>query len=238
MEFIPQVPRFSEIRLNVVGEHAGGLPPRRSQDRTRGQTLSRAQRAARRHSLTVRVLRWLFPGIGILILAGMIALVVLFHILSGFGATNLMLTSEGLVMDHPELSGHDGERSYKVTATRAIQRLSDPRIIDLETIRADIVLGKDESAEIVALKGTYNNAAETLRLYDGIQLEWSQGYKVDLREVEIDLSNGAMSTSEPVAIRSEQGHVVAGKLSYDKTKGLVRFSDGIKMTLNPASQGK
>jgi len=209
----------------------------RSQSRAKGHALSRVQRAARRHSLLVRILRWLLPGLGLLILAVMIGLVVLFHVLSGFGATNLMLTSDGLVMDHPELSGHDGERSYKVTATRAIQRLTDPRIIDLETIRADIVLSKDESAEIIALKGTYNNAAETLRLYDGIQLEWSEGYKVDLREVEIDLTSGAMSTSEPVAIRSEQGHVVAGKLDYDKTKGLVRFHDGIKMTLNPASQG-
>ncbi|WFE89399.1 LPS export ABC transporter periplasmic protein LptC [Roseibium porphyridii] len=184
----------------------------------------------------VRILRWLLPGIGLLILGGMVALVVLFNFLNSFGAANMMLTSEGLVMDHPELSGHDGERSYKVTASRAIQRLSDPRIIDLETIRADIVLSADESAEIIALKGTYNNAAETLRLYEGIQLEWSEGYTVDLSEVQVDLNNGALSTSEPISIRSDQGHVVAGKLSYDQNKGLVRFSDGIKMTLNPAAE--
>lgn len=188
--------------------------------------------------MLVRVLRWLFPGIGLLILAAMVGMVVLFNILSNFGASNVMLTSEGLVMDQPELSGNDGDRSYKVTARRAVQRLSDPRIIDLETIRADIVLSKDQSAEIIALKGTYNNAAETLRLYEGIQLEWSEGYKVDLSEVAIDLNNGAMRTSEPVSIRSDQGHVVAGKLDYDKAKGIVRFSDGIKMTLNPAAQGQ
>lgn len=197
--------------------------------------LSRAQRAARRHSILVRVLRWVFPGIGFLILAGMIGLVVLFNVLSSFGAANMMLTSKGLVMDHPELSGHDGDRSYKVHARRAIQRLSDPRIIDLETIRADIVLGKDEEANIVALKGTYNNAAETLRLFDGIQIEWSQGYTVDLSEVEIDMKDGGMKTSEPVTIRSDQGRVHSGKLSYDKEKGIVRFSDGVKMTINPAA---
>lgn len=202
------------------------------------QSMSKAQRAARRHSLLVRVLRWLFPGIGLLILTGMIGTVVLFNVLGGFGAANLMLTSEGLVMDHPELSGHDGERSYKVTARRAIQRLTDPRIIDLETIKADIVLSKDQSAEIVALKGTYNNAEETLRLFDGIQLEWSEGYKVDLTEVSIDLSSGALTTSTPISIRSDQGRVLAGKLSYDQNKGLVRFTDGIKMTLNPVSEGR
>ncbi|GAB4519104.1 MAG: hypothetical protein Tsb0019_19500 [Roseibium sp.] len=216
--------------MSAVTDDPGSLSPKRP--------FSRAQRAARRHSLVVRTLRWLFPAIGLLILAGMVGLIVLFNLLSGLGVSNLMLTSEGLVMDQPELSGHDGDRSYKVTARRAIQRLADPRIIDLETIRADIVLGKDQSAEIIALKGTYNNAAETLRLYEGIQLEWSEGYTVDLADVEVDLKNGALSTSEPVSIRSDRGHVVAGKLDYDQDKGLVRFHDGIKMTLNPAEQGQ
>lgn len=216
--------------MTVISEDTGQSVPKHQ--------FSRAQQAARRHSIMVRVLRWLFPGIGLLILAVMVGLVVLFNVLSGFGAANMMLTSDGLVMDHPELSGHDGERSYKVTARRAIQRLSDPRIIDLETIRADIVLDEDESAEIIALKGTYNNAAETLRLFEGIQIEWSEGYTVDLSEVDIDLKDGAMRTSEPVSIRSEQGRVQSGKLSYDKAKGLVRFSDGIKMTILPASEGQ
>jgi len=221
---------LSETWLRAAADYSGATSPKRA--------WSLAQRSARRHSLLVRILRWLFPLTGLLILAGMIGLVVLFNVLSGFGASNMMLTSEGLVMDQPELSGHDGERSYKVTASRAIQRLSDPRIIDLETIRADIVLSEDQSADIIALKGTYNNAAERLRLFEGVQLEWSEGYKVDLVEVEIDLNNGALSTSEPVSIRSEQGHVIAGKLDYDQAKGLVRFSDGIKMTLNPAVQGQ
>ncbi len=214
--------------MSAISEYPGGPAP--------GRAWSRAQRAARRHSLLVRTLRWLFPGIGLLILGGMIGAVVLFNVLSGFGAANMMLTSEGLVMDHPELSGHDGERSYKVTARRAIQRLSDPRIIDLEAIHADIVLSADQSAQIVALKGIYNNAAETLRLYEGIQLEWSEGYTVELSEVQVDLSNGALSTNKPISIRSDQGRVAAGKLTYDKKKGIVRFMDGIKMTINPAAK--
>ncbi|MEL7529501.1 MAG: LPS export ABC transporter periplasmic protein LptC, partial [Pseudomonadota bacterium] len=107
-----------------------------------------------------------------------------------------------------------------------------------ETIRADIVLSKDESAEIIALKGTYDNAAETLRLYEGIQIEWSEGYTVDLSVVDVNLKTGAMKTSEPVLIRSDQGHVQSGNLSYDKENGLVRFSDGIKMTIKPASEGQ
>ncbi|WP_208999991.1 LPS export ABC transporter periplasmic protein LptC [Roseibium hamelinense] len=177
---------------------------------------SRAQKSARRHSFFVRFLRIALPGLGLLVLAGMIGLVILFNILSGIGGAGVTLTSDGLVMHKPELSGNDGDRSYKVSAVRAIQRLSDPRVIDLETIRAEIDLGADQSAKITALNGTYDNAAETLRLYDGIQLEWSEGYAVDLREVAIDLKTGALTTDDPLIIRSDRGSIEAGQLRYVK----------------------
>ena len=180
----------------------------------------------------------MFPLIGGLILAAMAGLIVLFNILSGFGAVNMTLTSEGLVMDHPELSGHDGDRSYKVSAMRAVQRLTDPRVIDLETIRANIVLSVDQSADIIALKGTYNNTDETLRLYEGVQVQSNEGYQVDLSEVLIDLNSGALHTDDPLTIRSDRGRIQAGQLSYDQDLGVVRFSDGIKMTLNPAIAGE
>lgn len=186
--------------------------------------------------MLVKVLRWLFPAVGVLILAGMTGLVVVFNVLGSFGAANVILTSDGIVMDHPKLSGHDGDRSYQVTARRAIQRLTDPRIIDLETIRADIVLSVDENAQVIALKGIYNNADETLRLYDGVQLDWSEGYTVDVTDLDVDLKTGAISTSDPISIRSDQGRLNSGKVTYDKEKGIAVFSDGVKVILNPAAK--
>ena len=198
---------------------------------------SRDQRAARRHSRLVKVLRILLPLAGVVIVAGMTGLVVVFNILSGLGIGNVSLSRDGLVMNRPELSGHDGERSYKVSAVRAVQRLTDPRIIDLENIRADIVLNPQQNAKVTALRGTYDNGLETLSLYDGLQLEWSEGYIVDLASVEINLKSGALTTPDPITIRSEQGVVRAGKLAYDQEEGIVLFSDGIQMTLKPAAQG-
>ena len=163
----------------------------------------------------------------------MIGLIVLFNLLSSVGATNLILTADGLVMDFPVLSGHDGEKSYKVTARRAIQRLSDPKILDLEFIDADIVLSASEKARVTSVKGIYNNTLESLKLYDGVQVNWSQGYKVDVSEVDIDMKSGALNTSEPVAIRSDKGQLRGGKMDYDQDKGVVRFTDGVKMTIAP-----
>ncbi|MFD1695623.1 LPS export ABC transporter periplasmic protein LptC [Roseibium aestuarii] len=204
--------------------------------RTGGETS--AQKRARRHSRWVRVLRVLLPLTGLAILAGMVGLIAVFNYLSSLGLGNISLSTDGLVMDRPELSGHDGERSYKVSAVRAIQRLSDPRVIDLETIHADIVLNPSQSAQLTALKGTYDNGEETLTLYDGLQVSWSEGYTIDLTDVAIDLKTGAMRTSDPISIRSDKGHIRAGQLDYDQDKGIVRFTDGIRMVLNSALQEK
>ena len=204
----------------------------------RAHRYTRPQRKARRHSRLVKVLRILLPLTGFLILAGMVGLIAVFNYLSSLGLGNISLSSDGLVMHNPELSGHDGKRSYKVSAVRAVQRLSDPRIIDLETIHADIVLSEDQNAKITALRGTYDNGADTLSLYDGLQLTWSEGYNIDLSDVSIDLKTGTMKTSDPISIRSDKGHVRAGKLDYDQDKGIVRFTDGISMVLNPGAQEK
>lgn len=198
-----------------------------------GHPPTKAQRKARRHSRMVKFLRVLLPLIGVGILVGMIAIITVFNYLSNLGIGNISLSSDGLVMHNPELSGHDGDRSYKVTAVQAVQRLSDPRIIDLETIHANIVLSKDQSAQITALRGTYNNGKDTLSLYDGLQLEWSEGYTVDLSDVQIDLKTGAMKTSDPITIRSDKGNIRAGRLDYNQDEGIVRFTDGIHMVLKP-----
>lgn len=197
---------------------------------------SKAQRSARRHSTLVKGLRWLFPTVGILILAAMAGMVVLFNVLGSLGGANVILTSDGIVMDHPKLSGHDGDRSYQVTARRAIQRLTDPRIIDLEVIRADIVLSADETAKVMALKGIYDNQRETLRLYEGVQLEWSHGYTINVTDVDIDLVTGAISTSDTISIESDDGRLVSGRVHYDKDTEIARFTDGVKVILYPSAR--
>ncbi|WP_148259493.1 LPS export ABC transporter periplasmic protein LptC [Polymorphum gilvum] len=197
-----------------------------------------ARKAARRNSGLVRLLRILFPLLGVAILVAIAGLIFLYNVLNSLGIGNVILTSEGLVMDRPELSGHDGERSYKVSAVRAIQRITDPRIIDLETITAEIVLGPDQRAAITATKGTYNNGAETLSLSEGIELDWSGTYQVHFESVDVDLRTGTVRTSDPLQINSQQGDIQAGRFAYDQDKGLVRFTDGIKMVLRPGAQEK
>lgn len=198
------------------------------------ERIARAQKRARRHSIWVKILRVLLPLSGVLILGGMVGAIVLFNMFQNLGVGNVSLSMDGLVMDHPELSGHDGDRSYKVKAVRAIQRLSDPRIIDLETIQADIALSRDEGAAIVATRGIYNSADETLKLYDGLQVDWSEGYTVDMSEVFVDMKTGALDTESPITIRSENGSIRSRTFDYDQDAGIAIFKGDVKMVITPA----
>ncbi|MDD7909812.1 MULTISPECIES: LPS export ABC transporter periplasmic protein LptC [Pseudovibrio] len=194
-----------------------------------------ARRAAKRHTRLVKFLRFTLPALGTLIAAGIIGAVILRNILAGMGLGDISLTVDGLVMSNPHLTGSDGERSYSVSADKAIQRISNPKIIDLETLRAKIVLGKDENAEVVATKGTYNADVETLKLREGITVTYSGGYTGEFDYLDIDMTTGMIVTNSSVTVQAEGGYIHAGSMDYDQNGGVMRFSDGVSLRINPSS---
>lgn len=201
------------------------------------ERLRRERRAARRHSTRVRWLKRLLPAISLLIVVGVLGAMMLRNLLPGFDLGSIDITSEGIVMSNPELSGHDGERSYHVTAKRAIQSLMNPKIINLEEIDARVKLGPDEWVAFTAPHGIYDGGNERLKLSDGINLEWSRGYHVTLSGAEVDLKSGAILSDDTIHVSSDQGTFQAGRISVADNGASVHFSDGIKMTLRPAHTG-
>lgn len=198
--------------------------------------VSKARNNARRHSGRVRALRILLPVLGIIVLLGMGGLIFVFNLLNSLGVGNVTLTSEGLVMDRPELSGKDGDRSYRVLAERAIQRLTDPRIIDLEKITAEIVSSPDDKAQITSDKGTYDSSAETLKLFENVKINWSGEYEIAFQRVDVDMKTGAVVTDRSMQVQSKGGDIQANGFTYDQENGIARFTDGIKMVLRPGAK--
>ena len=201
------------------------------------ERLQRERKAARRHSTRVRRLKWLLPTISVVIVAGILGAMALRNLLPGFDLSAINITTEGIVMSNPELSGHDGERSYRVTAKRAIQSLMNPKIINLEEIDARVKLSPDEWVAFTAPHGIYDSGNERLKLSDGIKLEWSRGYHVTLSGAEVDLKNGAILSDDTIHVSSDQGTFQAGTISVADNGASVHFTDGIKMTLHPAQTG-
>lgn len=195
-------------------------------------------RRARRHSRKVAVLKVALPLVAVLIVAG------------GAGATwlarslpdELPLNAFGLengrlVMQDPRLSGTDGQdRPYSMVAKRAIQSLTGGQGVELEGVKANVGISAEATAEIVASRGLYDATAQTLRLYEGLEVTTSDGMTIEMSAADIALDGGSMEGAGPVEIRTENQTVEAGTLSVAKGGQSLSFRGGVKMTLLPSSE--
>ncbi len=195
-----------------------------------------AQRsAASRHSRRVRLLRIALPAIGGLIFLGFVGYSYLTDLGAGVEIGSISLGREGVIMNNPRLSGHDGRnRSYEVTAKRAIQRIDDPKKIELQELTARIDLKGQDWATFTADRGYYDGNAETLRLEQGIVVESGSGYKARLDHAKIDLKNGELMTDRAIDVTSPAGSVRADSMEVRQNGDVIVFQGSVKMTIIPS----
>jgi len=210
-------------------------PPKRDAPAPRDD----ARTAAMRHSRRVRRLKVLLPtavGLLVLVIAGMVLVAALG---SGINLGTVEFGRDGIVMADPRLSGHDAEnRSYEVTAKRAVQSLSNPKVVTMEQIAARIKLGDGSWATFDAVEGVFDGEREHLSLTKEIRIDSSHGYKATLQGADVDLRGGTVKSAEPFELTSDQGSIKAGTLEVQEEGRVIRFGGGITMTLNPGVKPK
>lgn len=190
--------------------------------------------AAGRHSRRVRRLRVALPVAGVLLLATVVLVGVVSRIEIGLTIGDVRITADGLSMDAPRLSGSDGKgRTFVVTADRAVQDLTDPRIIRLQDIVATVRQPDGQTAEFRAEAGTYDAGGQTLRLDEDITIRASDGSAADLEKAEIDLVSGDVSSDAAVAFSSSLGAIRASGMEVGEKGGSVTFEGGVRMTVDP-----
>jgi len=193
--------------------------------------------AAARESRRVRRLRVLLPALGALLCVVVIGATVITRISISLSVGDLKITTEGLAMDAPRLSGSDGKgRTYAVKAESAVQDLGDTQVIRLKGIEASVIQADGSSARLLADNGVYNAAAQTLVLKENIRLTNSDGSGGALDRAEINLATGSLTSDSPVAFSSRLGEINAEKMGVEKKAGTVTFSGGVRMTIDPAAR--
>lgn len=194
----------------------------------------RAFALADRHSRRVRRLRVALPAFGLILALGVVVTGIVSRIEIGLGIGDLRITSEGLAMDAPRLSGSDGKgRTYEVTAASAVQSLTDPRQIRLSDIRATVIQADGRRADFEAASGLYDAGAQSLVLDDRIRIRSSDGSAADLQHASIDLDTGAVESDAPVSFSSSLGAIEAEGMEVRSKGKSVTFSNGVKMTVDP-----
>lgn len=191
---------------------------------------------ARRHSRLVSVLKVGLPLVAIAIIAAGIATTWLARSLpENVSVAGASIEDGRVVMEDPRMSGSDSsDRPYSMIAKRAIQSLGSDGI-DLEEVRANVAVSDDATADIVATRGHYDNAAQTLRLYDDIAVETTDGMSITMREARIDLAAGSMDSEGAVRIEMPSQTIEAGSLAVANGGKRLTFGNRVKMTLTPSS---
>lgn len=192
---------------------------------------------AARQSRRSHRLRLLLPAIGVLLAALVVAVTVISRISISLNVGDLKITADGLAMDAPQLSGSDGKgRTYTANARSATQDLNDTRVIRLSGVEASVTQVDGSYARLTADTGRYDTAAQMLVLDDNIRLANSDGSGGRLERAEIDLNTGSLTSDSPVVFSSKLGEINAEKMGVEKKSGLVTFSGGVRMTINPAAR--
>jgi lipopolysaccharide export system protein LptC len=193
--------------------------------------------AAARHSRLVRLLRIAVPAV----VAMAVAVIVGISIFNPFRALmkqlpldvdNLVVSGTRITMESPHMSGFSpDQRPYEVWAKSATQDLLAPDRVELNTIRAKVMLEDRSNVTMDAREGLFDTKSQVLDLRKDIFLQSSTGYEARLTRALVDIAKSAVSSDEPVDVKLLNGTLNANRLRIVDKGDVVRFEGGVVMNL-------
>ncbi len=192
--------------------------------------------AAARHSRMVRILRVLVPTVVALSMGVIVAISVFnpFRLLTKLplDVGNLVVSGTKITMESPHLSGFSpDQRPYEMSAKTATQDLTIPNRVELNTLRAKVLMEDRTTVTMDALFGLYDTKAQILDLQKNIFLQSSTGYEARLSQARVDMANSTITSEEPVDVKLLNGTLTADKLRITEKGDLVRFEGRVVMNL-------
>lgn len=189
-------------------------------------------RAARRHSVFVRILKIALPTIS-LVAAGGFFLFTYFvpDLPEGVSFGSIDVTNNAVVMESPHVSGYTNNgRAYELKADRAEQSLENTKVVTLQKIGATIGLGNDDTAKVDATTGTYYADTQRLFLDKAIKLKTSTGIDGTLENADIDMKAGTMRSDKPIDFSAQGSRIQANSVEVQDRGKRVMFRNGVKVT--------
>jgi lipopolysaccharide export system protein LptA len=197
---------------------------------------ARAFRAAQRHSLLVRLLRFLLPLAAVGILGGYVGLVALkSSLLPKIKIEDITITPDDLTMKNPSYFDTTSDGRYEVRAKQAIvsfvQKKETP--IKLVDVSGEMVKKSGEITRLKAKHGLFDNAKGELELLDGIEIDGSNGVMARLTRAMIYSKEGKVVSTDPVSANMPAGSIQAGSMTMGTKTKLVHFRGGVSVRLIP-----
>jgi lipopolysaccharide export system protein LptC len=193
---------------------------------------ARAYAQARRHSARVRFYKWAIP-IGT---TGAVAVLLVFALadpagrLGGLSLGPLSFSGTKITMERPRLTGfHKDSRPYEVAATSATQDVRKPHLIELNEIKARLVVDDHgTAARLEAATGLFDTQREQLELRQDVRVTTDSGEAARLKSASIDFKGGTVISREPVAVTLTNGTIEAQGLEISDNGRVLTFTGRVR----------
>jgi lipopolysaccharide export system protein LptC len=194
--------------------------------------------AAARHSRMVRILRVAAPAAVVLAMAAIVGVSIFnpFRMLIPklpVDMGNLVVSGTKITMESPHLSGYStDQRPYELWAKAAIQDLTDPDHVELQTLRTKVLMEDRSTVTMDARTGYFDSKQQLLDLRKDIFLQSSTGYEAKLSQAFVDINKGTVTSDEHVDVKLLNGTLTADKLRIFNSGEVVRFEGNVVMNLD------
>jgi lipopolysaccharide export system protein LptC len=122
-----------------------------------------------------------------------------------------------------------GQR-FEITAQRAIQRSSEVPVVDIEGMLARLGLAQGPLV-IAANQGRYDLDTQKVAVNGPVRVVGPDGYRLETRDVIVDLKQRQLASSGPVAGHMRLGEFQAGKLRADLGERKVVLDGGARLKI-------
>lgn len=147
------------------------------------------------------------------------------------------LGEEELTMLNPRFMGVDRKgQPFVVTADSANQDPADARRVTLERVEADITLTDGSWLSLVASRGLYVQAEQTLTLEGPINIHSDTGYELHLSHAEMALAEGAAWSDSGVEGQGPFGQLRADRMRIEDQGQRMHFEGRVRLTVLPGAR--
>lgn len=190
-------------------------------------------RAARRHSRLVVFLRLALPVISIVVVASMfISVRSISTKIGDIDLGEVGLEGTTLTMQNPSLSGfNENGTSYQVTATKALQDVTNPRVVTLREISGTMTDAEGSDVRISAQNGVYDADAQQLDLTGEIVVDTDKGESAYLASAHVDMEAGSIRSDDPVRAETRSGRISANSMEISERGSHLLFTGGVVVEL-------
>jgi lipopolysaccharide export system protein LptC len=138
---------------------------------------------------------------------------------------------ERMRVETARYSGADNKgQKFEITAQRAIQRTSEVPVVDIEGMFAQLALANGPLM-IAANQGRYDLDTQKVAVSGPVRVLGPDGYRLETRDVMVDLKQRQLSSSGPVAGRMRLGQFQAGRLHADLGEHKVVLDGGARLKI-------